>query len=68
MNPHSTLSVSHPISYRLPGDFSNVPLGRPGRTVKVLPYLAFLGAVFCSVAAAAAVVVHVPLTVMGLWS
>ena len=68
MNPHSTLSVSHPHSPSLPGDHGDVPAGRHIRYARFAPYVAFFTAVFCSVAAAAAVVANVPLTVMGLWS
>ena len=68
MNPHSTLSVSDRLSPRLPGDYGDAPAGRHIRYAKLAPVAAFFATVFCSVAAAAAVVVNVPLTVMGLWS
>lgn len=68
MNPHSTPLVSQPLSPRLPGDPGDVPAGGRIRHASFAPLVAFFATVFCSVAAAAAVVVNVPLTVMGLWS
>lgn len=68
MTPHSTRSASRFPLNRFPGDRSDVPLGGSAGKRKVLPFLAFFATVFGSVAAAAAVVTNVPLTVMGLWS